>query len=146
MSRGYPDYLCSSIGGSGYETETEWNNGVDAPFNLVATNCIDMDYTNDIYDTRIHPPQPCFVKRNDTDETERGTHGFPFWGIGNFDCGGDPLDCGGVVGAIKMIERYGYSTEVWIEAGDYNIPQNNVHIDGPVVLRKWDGAGSVVLR
>lgn len=141
LSRGYPDPACGESGGAGLETQTEWNNGVTgSPFNIVATNCISNDHTNSDY--RVHPPQPCFVRRNDVGSAnEYGTLRDPFWGLGTQDG-----QNGGLLGAVYRVNGYGDLSEIWVQPGDYDYP-GPIDINGPcIIINEAPAAGAVVIR
>ncbi|MFO0973830.1 MAG: hypothetical protein U1A27_10385 [Phycisphaerae bacterium] len=132
MSRGYPEPTCP------LEQPDGWSDGVSNGHNLVATNCISYDSVNT--DTRVHPPQPCFVTRNDIGSAhEYGTIRDPFWGLGLEDG-----STGGLLGAVYRVRTYGDLSEIWVQEGDYDFA-GPITINGPCVITNWTGGGTAVV-
>lgn len=72
--RAYPGRAnCLDTNGDG--DDSFWNKMVNRGFNFVASNCVDDN--DQILDTRTHAPQPLYVDKNDLNNKQYGTHGYP---------------------------------------------------------------------
>lgn len=116
MHRFYPTEGCSNSDGP------YWEAGLTRGFNLVATDCVDLDHT---FDSRTQSPSPVFVNNSLSPLHEWGTRAFPFTSV------------------VAGVQRASPAVEVRIRSGTYMLsgpatlsrPCTLTAESGPVTIR-----------